>query len=559
MKKLYQLQGQISLYLALFLIIFIGLSFNIYEETFEGEQVNDQNDLVNVLTGASVDMLVYAVDYKRVEVPDESQALLPEAVREMDAVYMKGFEALCQNIYGMGFKELKVKAKVDGAVTDYVRDVLLASGTRWQDLLLFFKPDVAGQPQEQDANLRLKLFLKDLRALYVGLVRIADHGTAELHGINQSLKQSRLIFFTYICAFILSLFILAKYRLSNPLAKLVIFCRNLKDEVAQDDCHMTFNDEFKEMSTDLNLWRANNSRRNGALADKVNSLIETRESMVPLLSQVVQIQDRLVQRFQKAAQHFRTMQQIFADVFKEFDRFAQSFNEGMSALKQVASHKGEMQGELLSIDAQVKQVLAKAAQAAQEINAQARSLSHINETMESIEEIAEQTKLLALNASIEAAKAGKAGTGFTVVANEVKDLANQTNAAIIEIRDQVVEVFDESHHSEEKVLFISNVMTNLQDLTKKVSKEVETQSDVSSQLLGSLDVGAMVISKMQLSSEESSHLSKQFMDVLQELEQESASFYERSKRMGKLFDEISALSSDIHLISTSGADGADQR
>jgi methyl-accepting chemotaxis protein len=51
-----------------------------------------------------------------------------------------------------------------------------------------------------------------------------------------------------------------------------------------------------------------------------------------------------------------------------------------------------------------------------------------------IVDIAEQTKLLALNATIEAARAGEAGKGFAVVANEVKALANQTNAATADIR-----------------------------------------------------------------------------------------------------------------------------
>ena len=77
------------------------------------------------------------------------------------------------------------------------------------------------------------------------------------------------------------------------------------------------------------------------------------------------------------------------------------------------------------------------------IQALAEATQQIGAIVDQIDDIASQTNLLALNATIEAARAGEAGKGFAVVANEVKNLANQTGRATIDIRERIVALKEE--------------------------------------------------------------------------------------------------------------------
>lgn len=168
---------------------------------------------------------------------------------------------------------------------------------------------------------------------------------------------------------------------------------------------------------------------------------------------------------------------------------AASSTEADANVQTVAAATEELSASSSEIARQIDEVAKKASSAADDAQTTSVAVKELNTLADSIGEvigtiadIAEQTNLLALNATIEAARAGEAGKGFAVVADEVKKLANETATKTEEIDERVNRIQEAIRNS---VSAMDKIIVNVSEIdsaTASVASAVEEQNAATAEI-----------------------------------------------------------------------------
>jgi methyl-accepting chemotaxis protein WspA len=406
--------------LILFLIVAAGLAF--WVERVRGHASH---------RNAQLDSDANLVQLGLAEMSDSLRGLLlepkgePEIRRETDEE---------TNLVGAGLRDIQVRFADDEELADPLRNI----GDFTGEFDAFQKKLV--QLQEGDPAAALALYAQTFPGLMEKRERlIADFLThkksVEIRDSEDADRKS-ILGGALLCGILIGSIVLGSYQsssVSKPLAMLVEALERMRHGDFTRRVAIERRDEFGVLANGLN-----------RLADDLSVLVgQVQRSGIQVNTTATEIAATAKEQQSTATEIAATTAQIGAtskQISATSRELVKTMNEVNDVSEDTAHLAGSGQDAITRMETTMRQIMDSAGSITAKLAVLSEKTANINSVVTTITKVADQTNLLSLNAAIEAEKAGEYGLGFSVVAMEIRRLADQTAVATYDIEKMVKEM-----------------------------------------------------------------------------------------------------------------------
>ncbi len=270
----------------------------------------------------------------------------------------------------------------------------------------------------------------------------------------------------------------------------MFFLKKKKDHANQlldKDLENREREKVREPYIDMALLKHNQSC---IVSKMTNSIKETSfavENLISIVDKIAQNAEAQMKAIENVADEISNYSALAQEVHANADESGK-ISEGTAVTAQEGSEA--VNDSLLAME----QISMSVKEAGEVVNILSSKTSNINAMLNVIKNIGSDTNLLALNASIEAARAGDEGRGFAVVAREVRNLSdkslesvNEISKIIDEINNSVSKTHSAMENIMEKVEMGNDIAHNTRGVFNKIIKAVENNADVSIEIAQAIE------------------------------------------------------------------------